>query len=1233
MPLPKSLQTYEDLAKKYLGQNLVRSIHFSEQTYQIEIHDPETDEEVWPFVQLNKAGQIKDSFCSCDESDESGGCVHVAMAIMKIYQEHSTPLHRRFHQSLWNQLCLLFADRMGYDENILKQVTRGQYACYSVGGKVVFYAKGRTAKGIATLNEILVDREEETEETSIKFSNLNQDEINLWRQGNPPAQLKYELSFWSDLAKWMMLEQDSRTNYQISFGLSPNKLPNRISIEFPNIEFEFYLSEANLTTIIPTLGSVNSPLKLHQPQEETIQAIRFEQETGTLTIEQKGAAPSLEVKSDQEGIPIDHWVFVPGDGFYPRDQDHLLKGKTIQGNKIGKVLDEQWRTIKTFLDGNEIHEERVSPAYAISFDKNWNLHISSYLFKEGDLSQPHSHIYPHWVYIQDDGFYQIEDLYFDEIEHVIPNEEVAQFVQQHRSWLNLQEGFKTQLTSLQAQLDYHVDQDSYLTFERRIKLVDESVQSKDFGPWVYVAGQGFYSKVSSNVGLPVRPGIALKPDQIPLFIRLNQEELKLVPGFFSEKCPVKKPGLNIQLLENETIQIFPEYQILSEYKNKNVRIFDDYAYVPGEGFHALPVIHRLPERFRHTLTLEKDNLPLFLSYEMENIQKYATKTDPRLMKPSFCRLVAEKFEKRDGEYACELHFETDRGKIPVTDIWSGIKKKQRFLFHTAGLIDLEDEQFDWVRSLRKGQVDRKSNEIQLTPLELIRLNAMEQIEMPPKEAVESGRQFFDELTDFSLPSEPDITGLKSTLRSYQQMGVHWLWFLYRHQLAGLLCDDMGLGKTHQTMALIAAVQNEKKDGLPHLVVCPTSVIYHWQEKLEDFLPGVNVCTYHGTQRSVEDLQKPYDILLTSYGLWRREKPLHSIRFELAIFDEIQAAKNPASRLHASLLRTKAKMRLGLTGTPIENRLRELKSLFDIVLPSYMLPDPQYRKFFINPIERESNEHRKSLLKRVIKPFMLRRKKEDVLFDLPEKTEEIAHCTLAPEQTVLYSEVLMRSRESVLQDLENGQAPIPFVHIFAILTSLKQICNHPASYLKTPLEYKNYQSGKWDLFVELLEEARNSKQKVVVYSQYLAMLDIIEEYLNEMGIGYASIRGSTIKRGEQVQRFNQDPRCEVFVASLQAAGLGIDLTAGSVVIHYDRWWNAAKENQATDRVHRIGQTRGVQVFKLVTKGTFEERIDELISQKGKLMEDVVGVDDHQIVKQFTRDELLGLLEDVQLEMEE
>ena len=345
---------------------------------------------------------------------------------------------------------------------------------------------------------------------------------------------------------------------------------------------------------------------------------------------------------------------------------------------------------------------------------------------------------------------------------------------------------------------------------------------------------------------------------------------------------------------------------------------------------------------------------------------------------------------------------------------------------------------------------------------------------------------------------------------------------------------------------------------------------------------------------------------------------------MAIFDEIQLAKNHLSLLYASLIQIEAPIKIGLTGTPLENHLRELKSLLDIVLPGYMPNDTNYFNMFIKPIEKEESQLAKALLHRLVQPFMLRRKKDDVLLDLPEKIEEISHTDLHPTQRKLYHDVLEQAHETVIRDLKDEGKLIPYIHIFALLSSLKKIANHPALFLKKTDEYKKYHSGKWELFLELLQEALGSEQKVVVFSHFLGMLDIIEAHLKEKGIGYASIRGATIHRREEIERFRTDPQCQVFVASLQAGGLGIDLTSASVVIHYDRWWNAARENQATDRVHRIGQTRGVQVFKLVTLHTVEERIHEMIERKKRRMEEIVGQDDAQVIKTLSRDELIELL---------
>ncbi len=1234
MQLPDFLKPFQAAARKYLKEGRIRHVEFSGGTYQIEVLEPKEEKSYWAFIQLDQRGQIKDSFCSCESSDDGSTCVHIAAAFLKIYEEQTSPLHQRFERSLWNKLCRIYADRLGYDTTLLKEKEKGVYTCESVGGKNIFRVKAKNSSSLSYLKEIILHRKVETEETSLKFSNLSQEEIYLWREGSPSPQLRYELSFWSDFAKWLHRLQEEGEPYEIDYEFSSRQIPNYIHVSFKDVEAGFYLSEANLPSIILSLAGVKSKLKVHNAPEEKIEKITYDKVKACLEIgSKKSVKPELAAKKG--GIAINEWLFVPNDGFYLKDKYSLLNHTLVCGKDIAKLFNEQEPMIKPLLEGSKIHDDPVQASWSIAFDTKWNLHITCYIFTPGDLTTPYSCWFGDWVYLDDDGFYRLEGMIFKQLETIILEQDVPEFIRQYRNWLNMQEGFQTHLASIEAQMTYHLSGDDSLTFEKKMSGSEEEGKTKDFGSWVYISGEGFYSKVASNIGLPLRPGIAIKREQIPLFIRMNRDELNLVPGFFSEVCPVVKTGLNIDLDEQEHVLVAPSYELKSEYVDKSIRYFDDFVYVEGEGFHELPADQRLPERFKHPVYIEPENLALFLTYELVTLRRYAARIDSRLTKPEHIQLVATQIvqlEDKPGSYSLKLKYETEHGLVPVTSLWQAMKEKKRFFFEEAGLFDLDEKRFNWLKLLAKDQIDRRSHLVELNTLELLRLNAVEEIFIPKGKGKEYSktRELLEELTQFRIPEEPDITGLIGQLRSYQVLGIRWLWFLYRHHLSGLLCDDMGLGKTHQTMALIAAIINyykkqEDRTNRHFLVICPTSVIYHWQEKMEKYLPELRICTFHGSQRSLEDFHHQYDVLLTSYGIWRIENELLSqVKFELAIFDEVQIAKNHASRIYATLLNVDARMKLGLTGTPIENHLRELKTLFDIVLPNYMPGETDYREFFIKPIEKEGSRERRQVLSRLIRPFVMRRKKGDVLLDLPEKTEEISHCELLPEQEKLYIEVLNNSRQKIIDEMQNDRTPIPYIHIFALLANLKQICNHPAVYFKTPDKYREYQSGKWELFLELLSEARESRQKVVIFSQYLNMLDIIEEYLQETGIGFAAIRGATIDRAEQLQRFNHDPDCEVFVASLQAAGLGIDLTAASVVIHYDRWWNAARENQATDRVHRIGQTRGVQVFKLVTKGTFEEKIDALIAKKGKLMEEVIGIDDHQVVKQFNRDEILQLL---------
>ncbi|HSX27067.1 MAG TPA: DEAD/DEAH box helicase, partial [Chlamydiales bacterium] len=771
-----------------------------------------------------------------------------------------------------------------------------------------------------------------------------------------------------------------------------------------------------------------------------------------------------------------------------------------------------------------------------------------------------------------------------------------------------------------------------------LNFPEEYEEIHHFDEWVYIKGQGFYMKKESAGRLPLHPGLHVSKEEISSFIATHKEELEQVQGFFSSDPIVQKIGLMVRLNEEGQISISHKVEYAPGIDPGKLKMFGEYVYLEGRGFSEVPAAFRLPERYRESSVIPASQEAAFLAYELEPLKPYILEIDSRLQKPAELKLKIRRIlrdkRKRGKEWLVDLAYTSESGTIDIFSIWDAFQERKKHLFSPAGLLNLKEPRFNWIRQLQKRRLDRKKGFVRLNTLEWIRLTVFEQIEEPRGEDPDAKetRNLLEELNRMETNRLLDISGLKSTLRPYQEQGLHWLWFLYCHGLSGLLCDDMGLGKTHQAMALLAAVVNEDPDRRnKYLVVCPTSVIYHWQELLKRFLPEVRVCTYYGLERSLEDFETGYDLLLTSYGILRTGREnLNQIRFEVAFFDEIQIAKNHASQTHLALRGINSKMKLGLTGTPIENRLRELKSLFDIVLPSYMPSDPVFRDVFINPIEKDRDEEKMALLGRLIKPFILRRKKSEVLTDLPEKIEEVAYCDLSDEQKTLYKDVAFQMRNTVYQELRDESKPISYVHVFSALSKFKQICDHPCLITGDIKNYTSHHSGKWDLFVELLYEARDSGQKVVVFSQYLEMLAIIEAHLRKKGIGFASIKGSTRDRSEQLRRFREDPKCEVFVASLLAAGVGIDLTVASIVIHYDRWWNPAKENQATDRVHRIGQNRGVQVFKLVTKNTIEEHIHDLIERKKGLLEDIIGGEDQ--ITYLSRDELLRVFEKIFKEVE-
>ncbi|MGD9252532.1 MAG: DEAD/DEAH box helicase [Holophagae bacterium] len=459
-------------------------------------------------------------------------------------------------------------------------------------------------------------------------------------------------------------------------------------------------------------------------------------------------------------------------------------------------------------------------------------------------------------------------------------------------------------------------------------------------------------------------------------------------------------------------------------------------------------------------------------------------------------------------------------------------------------------------------------------------------------------------------------GLRSRLRPYQAEGVAWLWSRYLIRVGALLADDMGLGKTHQVMGLLCLLA-DREPSAQSLVVCPRGVLEHWYTLLGRFAPGLKVRLFHGPARTLKGFDRGGVVLTTYDILFRSTDDLIEREWAVAVFDEAQRIKNPRTKAARAARKLPADFRLALTGTPLENRLLELWSVVDLIVPGYLGSEREFRA-----IHRDPTHHQLHLLRQRLGILTLRRVKEQVLADLPEKFEDIRYCHLLPEQQEIYRRIYAHRTQEIVRLLRDEQEEVPYMHIFALLTRLKQVCDHPD--LVEEDGRKGGQSAKIEILDEILDEALEGGLQVVVFSQYVKMIEILTRHLDRRKMTHLVLTGSTKDRGRIVRRFNSGQHEKVLLASLLAGGVGIDLTGASVVLHYDRWWNPAKENQATDRVHRIGQRRFVQVFKLLTRNTIEERIDELIRKKTDLMEQIVAPTE-DVISTLSRSDIVDLLD--------
>lgn len=488
--------------------------------------------------------------------------------------------------------------------------------------------------------------------------------------------------------------------------------------------------------------------------------------------------------------------------------------------------------------------------------------------------------------------------------------------------------------------------------------------------------------------------------------------------------------------------------------------------------------------------------------------------------------------------------------------------------------------------------------------------------------------------DIKVPED-----LESVLRSYQKIGFKWLKTLDEYKFGGILADDMGLGKTVQMLSVIVDyikdVEISKNKILDEnakrasLVVSPSSLTLNWQNESTKFTNQLRTLVIRGTleerKNQIKDIEN-YDLIITSYDLLKRDIELYknkNYKFRFVIADEAQYLKNSNTQNAKAIKQIKADTRYALTGTPIENSLAELWSIFDFIMPGYLFSYRKFKNIYEIPIMKDNNQKAMSKLKMLIEPFILRRNKKEVLTELPEKTITVLNNEMIDEQRNIYLTYLAQAKQELAEEFNINGYEKSQIQILAALTRLRQICCHPSLFIE------NYKEGssKLEQCIEIIQDAVNGGHKILLFSGYTSMFEIIESRLKELNIKYFKLTGSTKvdERVGLVDEFNKNEDIKVFLISLKAGGTGLNLTGADVVIHYDPWWNLSTENQATDRAYRIGQKNNVQVYKLITKNSIEEKIYELQQKKSELVDNMLSTKT-SFINKLSKKEIMNLFEE-------
>lgn len=630
----------------------------------------------------------------------------------------------------------------------------------------------------------------------------------------------------------------------------------------------------------------------------------------------------------------------------------------------------------------------------------------------------------------------------------------------------------------------------------------------------------------------------------------------------------------------------------------------------------------------NNLALEKENAIDFYNYYIKQAGegwKFIEKDDM-----SFFKLMDEPFrlcakidfsEDSQDSFEIQLYGQVGEEIINFDEIYDTIQSGEKYSrIRSLGFVEYPAQNiYAMMRAFNSFDVYR--NDENKFTVKTYRAGLINELKNLGVELVLSDKfkEFWEQMSTFSTHDGLQLPeNATAEFREYQLKGYGWLWFMYKYGLNGILADDMGLGKTLQALTVLQKAK-EVDGPAPTLVICPTTVVFNWESEIQKFAPELSCLKLSGADRKSLFKEIPnYDVVITSYALIRRDiKHFKDINFRYIILDESQNIKNAMSQTAQAVKQLQASHKLALSGTPIENKLEELWSVFDFLMPGFLLTMAEFNSRYVNPIMERQDKTVEKRLKLQIYPFILRRMKRDVAKDLPDKVENIAYCELTDEQKDFYLQVLDSTKEELFKSIEQNGLEKSRLSIFSALLRLRQICCHPRLYDKENVKHI-MSSGKFEKLKVMLEEIISEGHRVLLFSQFVNMLDIVKGWLEREGIEYEYLTGKTKDRQAAVEHFNNS-KIPIFLISLKAGGTGLNLTGADYVIHYDPWWNPAVEDQATDRAYRIGQTKKVFVYRLITKNTVEEKIQKLKTVKRNLVDSVISVD-RNIVKSLTMDDI-------------